>query len=121
MDKERLYEENLNLKNLYNIAIEENTRLKTRVTQLENEIGRNNGMLEQVKQGRTLKVPGGVHLIQSLKAKIKELQVEATGKAKELDDLKRSVKATSFKEMQEEVKVHQMECKRLRHMIEELL
>lgn len=115
-DKERLYEENINLKQMYNYINDENIKLKTRILQLE----KNSDQLKQQDPGTSTNSKP-THLLESLKQNIRDLKTEIKVKNKEIDDLKRYVKYTKLQELEGESLQYSNECIRLKRIIDELL
>ena len=111
-EKEKLYEENLNLKQLFNYINEENTKLRTKIFQLE----------KSSEKKENLTSPGlKTHLVDSLKLSIKELKIEMQAKDKEIEDMKRYVRYTKMQELEGELLQYSTECMRLKRIIEDLL
>ena len=102
IEKERLYDENLQLKVLSNTLIEENMKLKTRLQQSENSFRKNEKFIE--KEGKS----SGI--VNALRGNIKELKERIEKLRKENDELKASVKATRVVELEEEAKQYFNEC-----------
>ncbi|OMJ71739.1 hypothetical protein SteCoe_29957 [Stentor coeruleus] len=115
-DKERLYEENINLKQMYNYINDENIKLKTRILQLE----KNADQLKQQDPGTSTNSKP-THLLENLKQNIRDLKTEIKEKNKEIDDLKRYVKYTKLQELEGECLQYSNECIRLKMIIDELL
>ncbi|OMJ85089.1 hypothetical protein SteCoe_13676 [Stentor coeruleus] len=115
-DKERLYEENINLKQMYNYINDENIKLKTRILQLE----KNTDQLK-LQDPSTFTNSKPTHLLESLKQNIRDLKTEIKIKNKEIDDLKRYVKYTKLQELEGECLQYNNECIRLKRIIDELL
>lgn len=115
-DKERLYEENINLKQMYNYINDENIKLKTKILQLEK-------CIEQPKQQENINSINAkpTHLIESLKQSIRDLKTEIKAKDKEIDDMKRYVRYTKMQELEGENMQYSNECMRLKRIIDELL
>ncbi|OMJ87463.1 hypothetical protein SteCoe_10794 [Stentor coeruleus] len=115
-DKERLYEENINLKQMYNYINDENIRLKTKILQLEK-------CIEHPKQQENLVSVNTkpTHLIESLKQSIRDLKTEIKAKDKEIEDMKRYVRYTKMQELEGENMQYSNECMRLKRIIDELL
>jgi hypothetical protein len=114
-EKERLYEENINLKQMYNLMNEENVRLKTKILQLEKNT-------EPVKPS-DLTSPNNkaIHLAESLKQTIKDLKGEIKAKDKEIEEIKKHVRYTKMQELESDLIQYSNECIRLKSLIEELL
>jgi hypothetical protein len=106
---EELYGRVLELKNSLNEVREENLRLKTKVHQLEKENRREDN---EVDKGS---------LVGTLKNQLKDSSRALEMKDKELQDLRRSTRATHLTEIEVEIKVYKDECTRLRRILEEAL
>ena len=107
-DKERLYDENIQLKQLSNSLIGENQKLKTKLMQREHDLKK---PLEKEYKSN--------NLTSSLKFQIKELRDRIEKMQTEYNDLKYSVRATRVAELEEEAKQYFNECWRLKKIIEE--
>ena len=114
-DKERLYEENLNLKQMYNYVNGENLKMRTRIQLLEklSEAGKS-----QEPSSSNYK---NFNLVDSLKASIKDLRSEIRAKDKEIQDMKRYIRYTKMQELEADTIEYQSECFRLKGIIDELL
>jgi Ca2+-binding EF-hand superfamily protein len=119
VDKERLFEENLSLKMLNNHLQQENTRLKTKLNQLDRELGRRDDFTDDTRT----EARGGQksHLVANLKQNVKELRQELTLKEEEMAVLRQNLKSTKLGELEVEIQVYVDECTRLRHHLEEML
>ena len=114
-DKERLYEENLNLKQMYNYVNEENLKMRTKILQLEKTA-------EQPKNHESsTSSQKNSHLIDSLKNNIKDLRIEIKAKDKEIEDMKRYIRYTKMQELEGDLMQYTNECNRLKGIIDELL
>ena len=113
-DKEKLYEENINLKQMYNFINDENLRLRTKIIQLEKN---------SEKKSNNLGSPNtkSSHLLDSLNAKIKDQKIEIQAKDKEIEDMKKYVRYTKMQELEGEVRQFSNECMRLKRIINDLL
>lgn len=112
-DKEKLYEENLELKQKNNSLNDENLRLKTKLFQIEKELNRKE---ENTENG---KVSG--HLVGSLKQLVKDLRSQVQEKTAEVELLKKNAKISKVQELETEIKVYVDECTRLKHHLSEIL
>jgi hypothetical protein len=112
IEKERLYEENLQLKMLSNNLLEENIKLKTKLQQTENNVKRNYEKSPE-KDSKSL------NLIFSLKSKIKDLYEKIDKITNDYNELKLSIRATRVTELEQEAKQYFNECWRLKKILEE--
>lgn len=108
IEKERLYDENLQLKQLTNSLQDENLRLKTRLLHFENDVRK--PFEKEFKSS---------NLVNSLKFQIKTLKEKIEKMQVEYHELKASVKATRVNELEEEAKQYFNECWRLKKIIDE--
>jgi len=108
IEKERLYDENLQLKQFSNSLQDENLRLKTRLLQFENDSRK--PFEKEFKSS---------NLVNSLKFQIKALKEKIEKMQVEYHELKVSVKATRVNELEEEAKQYFNECWRLKKIIDE--
>jgi len=132
-DKEELYDETIRLKKDMNVCRGENTKLKTQIQQYENDITKKDNYIRELlnqinaQQGSTdsikkvQKIKVDTHLVAGLKKKIKELNGANKSKNDEVENLKRSIKATKINEIETEAQVYIEESKRLRQMLEDLM
>ena len=112
-DKEKLYEENLELKQKNNSLNDENLKLKTKLLQLEKELSRKDELSEPGKNSS--------HLLLNLKQIVKELKHQLNEKNIELETCRKNLKSSKVQELETEVKVFSDECTRLRHYLSEIL
>jgi hypothetical protein len=121
MDKERLYEDNMALKLALNAFQAENTKIRTKVTQLEREISKKDDLIEELSAHE--KTPGHkyIHLVASLKQTIKESKIELKNKEDEILKLKRNIRSSKLAELEVEIQTYIDECTRLTHNIEDLM
>ncbi|OMJ88271.1 hypothetical protein SteCoe_9858 [Stentor coeruleus] len=118
IDKEQLYQENLELKLKTHSLTQEVLRLKTKNMQIENELNRK----EESKDIKyTYEKPQSTTLIPNLKKKIKDLKNELGQSEKEIHRLKSNIKCSKTTELEAEVQAYIDECTRLRHHLEETL
>ena len=115
MDKEQLYQENLELKMKVHYLSEELLRIRTKMMQQESEL-----LKREDSQKITDKSKNG-NLIQGLKQSIKELKAEKVFREQEIFKLKSNLKGSKVNELEIEVKAYIDECTRLRHHLEELI
>ena len=114
IDKERLYEENLALKQSSNHLIEELIKVKTRYLHLEKEIKRK-------EEDGQISFSGSGFLINTLKQSVKDLKGEVSRKNSEIEKLRRSLKITKLGEYEVQMNAFGDECVRLKHKLEEVL
>lgn len=111
IDKERLYEENLSLRQLYNILLEENLKLRTKFDRA----------YKKLDEGRTQEgLAKNLNLIEKLKNNIRELKSEVQIKDKEIIGLKIQRKANKVSQIEEELEFRNEECERLKRAIKEM-
>ncbi|CAG9323322.1 unnamed protein product [Blepharisma stoltei] len=120
MDKERLYDENIALKMKVNSLTEDVILLRTRISQLERDIGKKEIFIDQ-KSPTEKPNSKNVHLITNLKQNVKELRSELQTKETELISLRKNTKTSRIMELEAEVQAYVDECTRLKHHIEDLL
>lgn len=114
-DKERLYEENLNLKQMYNYVNEENLKMRTKILQLEKNAEQSKNHESSTSSQKNS------HLIDSLKNNIKDLRIEIKAKDKEIEDMKRYIRYTKMQELEADLMQYMNECNRLKGIVDELL
>ena len=114
-DKERLYEENLNLKQMYNFINQENLKMRTKIQLLEK-----NAEATRSQEASNLNYKNS-HLVDSLKNSVKDLRTEIKSKDKEIEDMKRYIRYTKMQELEADLLQYQSECTRLKEIIDELL
>lgn len=112
-EKEKLYEENLHLKQIYNFIAQENIKLRTKIQQLE----KNSEKKENVLSPKGKKS----HLIENLKINIKDLKSEIQAKDKGIEDIKKYVRYTKMQELEADLMQYTNECMRLKKIIDGLL
>ncbi len=128
-DKETLYDNTLQLKQYANQLLEDNHRLKARVQQMEEEIGRRskliNGLMSQIGSVGSMqgvqKMQRETHLIEALKSRIRQAEAVVASKDSEIDKLKKDIKITKLTEYESQLKTCEAECVRLRGMLDELI
>ncbi|CAG9331704.1 unnamed protein product [Blepharisma stoltei] len=126
IDKEKLYEENLVYKHMINSLSEENTKLKTKISQMEHDMQEKNfSRIEALPYSyvplNNPKPKSQFHLIENLKNSVKELRNELQIRNTEYEELKRSARITKMNEISEELKQYTNECMRLKRLMDELL
>jgi chromosome segregation ATPase len=129
-DKERLYEDTLHLKAYLNNVVNENTRLKARNHQLEEDNAKLGRLIESQKlasHGQSSIMQSALTgrqsesaLIVSLKNNVKTLRTELTQRDQELLEMKRALKYTKMKEIEVEAKSYAEEVIRLKAVIDTL-
>lgn len=118
IDKEQLYQENLELKLKTHSLTQEVLRLKTKNMQIENELYRK----EESKDIKyTYETTQSTNLIPSLKQTIRDLKNELELREKEIHKLKSNIRCSKTTELETEVQAYIDECTRLRHHLEENL
>jgi predicted nucleic acid-binding Zn-ribbon protein len=122
LDKERLYEEVLSLKQTVNKLKHENTRLKTKAAQFERELSRKDAFLNELKSSNAFPAGlGSISVISNLKSAVKDLQEELKQKDAEVSLMRRRMQATRTEEMETELQVYADECTRLKHRLTEVM
>ncbi|OMJ66339.1 hypothetical protein SteCoe_36846 [Stentor coeruleus] len=112
-ERERLYDENIQLKQMSNTLLEENIKLKTRLQQKEKDFKK----YSEKSPERSIR---GTSLIGSLKNKVKEQNDKLDKLQGEYNDLKITIRATRVAELEEEAKFYFNECWRLKKLLEEI-
>ncbi|KAM3147741.1 hypothetical protein pb186bvf_000069 [Paramecium bursaria] len=125
-DKEKLYEEQIELKQIINTLKEENTRLKTKNQTLQKENVKLEKLLgnidNQIQMGNTQHQPLQDHLLMNnLKKTLKEIKTQLNEKEGELLILKKHIKVTKIQEMEQELREYIQENLRLRTLLEQSL
>ena len=115
IDKERLYQENLELKMKFNSDQDDILKLKTRVLQVEKELQRKDSPRDD-RNYCSVKPP---NMIINLKSTIKELRSQILAKDDEIERLNKNLKSSKIIELESEVKTYIDECSRLRRHLEE--
>ena len=118
IDKEHLYQENIQLKLKVHSLTEEALKLKTKLIQIETELNKRE---DNNEKKFTWGEPKGTSLIQGLKQMIKELKIEKEQREQEIFKLKSNLKGSKVIELEVEVRAYTDECTRLRHHLEEVL
>ena len=112
-----------------NNLTDENTKLRTRLQMVENELTRKDRIIDdliaQADSSGKLGGRGGSgmvsHLVTNLKRKVKDQQAEMNQKKEEVELLKRNIKNTRTHETEIEIKLFMEECARLRQKLEEVI
>lgn len=117
IDKERLYEENLELKLANNSLKSEMTRLKTKCQQIEKELHKKEENLDE-RNFYSIKPP---NLISNLKSTIKDLKCQLQTRDEEIEKMTKHLKSSKIAELEAEIKAYIDECTRLKHHLEESL
>ncbi|KRX04960.1 hypothetical protein PPERSA_06594 [Pseudocohnilembus persalinus] len=126
IDKDKLYMDNLQLRNQVNDLAKENMKQKTRILQLERSNQAIEKQLEDIQiHGKVKSFRGGQQdnqfMVNSLKHQLKIAKQEIEEKKQNLDTLKKKVKTSKFQELDMEKQAYEQECKRLRQMLDESL
>jgi hypothetical protein len=117
-EKERLYEDNLALKQQNNQLSEENIRLKTKLSLLDRELNKHEDTINELRSGHSPSIKK-IQALVSLKQGMRELKVALEEKDKEIEGLKRHIKSTKLIELQTEMQAYVDECTRLRRHYDE--
>jgi hypothetical protein len=123
LEKEKLYEENIQLKNMINKLKDENLKTKTKNVALERETTKLMRMVEKASSSHM--IPGvqtgnqESSLLMNLKRQNKELRDEVKIKSDEIESFKRNTKTTKFQEIESELKAFIDENIRLKGLLEE--
>jgi hypothetical protein len=112
--KDQLYEENLSLKTQSNLLIAENLRLRTKITQIEKGLKKEDPEVFI----RTLSKPS---LVPNLKSSIKSLKFKIKTKKQEIENLKKSMKSTKMMETDVELQIYSDEMTRLSHHLQSVM
>ncbi|OMJ71782.1 hypothetical protein SteCoe_29927 [Stentor coeruleus] len=118
IEKEQLFQENMELKLKTHSLQQELLRLKTKNMQIENELSKKEDP-KDIKQAWDK--PQSTSIIPSLKQTIKELKAELEIREKDIFKLKSNIKCSRVSELEVEVQAYIDECTRLRHHLEETL
>lgn len=124
-ERERLYDDVMKQRMATNSLRDENTRLRTRLHMVENEVTRKDKAIDDLMaqqesgsgartylQGRNSKVDS--HLVVNLKRRIRQQTQELAQRKEEVELLKRNIKNTKTHETEIEIKLYMDECLRLR-------
>ncbi|KAL4466947.1 hypothetical protein ABPG74_010544 [Tetrahymena malaccensis] len=126
-DKEKLYQETLQLKSKINDVSQENLKLKTRLNALEKETAKMERLIEEMELNGTYKnhfsknSNDQAYLIANLKKNLKQNKMELEFKQDEINKLKKSVKFTRIQELEAEKKAFSDETIRLKHLLDQAL
>lgn len=116
INRERLYEDNLTLKMKSNLLQEENTKLRTKINQIEKNLNK-----KEDPDVSLFRVGSKTHLIPNLKQTIKDLKDQIKIKEEEIAILRKNPKSTKLSEVEIEMQTYIDECTRLRHHLEEIM
>lgn len=114
LEKERLYEENLALKQNSNNLTDELLRIKTKYLKLEREF-------RKLDEDGQIIYSGSGSLVSNLKHLIKSLKTEVSKKDFELEKLKKNKNYTKITEYEVQISVFNDECTRLKYKLEEIM
>lgn len=150
-EKEQLYDETIKMKIMNNQLRDDAVKLKTKIKILENELNRKEKTIEdlfshnqliqqsQLKSGTqsasassqngslvplaqtAQKYQQETFLVMSLKKQIRELKYEVVRREEELEVLRKNIKNTKTKELEQEIAAYRDECMRMRGVIEDVL
>lgn len=125
IDKERLFDDNIELKIKINSLNDFVVKQKTKMTYLEKEVLKRDDYIAELQRqpydislGSELKHH---HILESLKNSNKDLKNELLKKDHEIGILKRNIKSTRHEELEIENHTYIDECTRLRRNLEDLL
>ncbi|CAI2360681.1 unnamed protein product [Moneuplotes crassus] len=129
LDKEKLYDQVIEYKNLMNEYKDENIRLKTKLKQLEKEQVNNEILTEEIKQapqfvgkiGKTMTRQRETLFVLALKKQVAEQKNILRQKDTEIEKLKKNYKHTRITELEIDQKVYIEELMRMRAILEEVL
>ncbi|OMJ92961.1 hypothetical protein SteCoe_4182 [Stentor coeruleus] len=116
INRERLYEDNLSLKMKSNLLQEENTKLRTKINQIEKNLNK-----KEDPDTSLFRIGSKTHLIPNLKQTIKDLKDTIKTKEEEIIILRKNPKSTKLSEVEIEMQTYIDECTRLRHHLEEIM
>ena len=119
MEKERLYDDAMHLKIENNDLRSENTKLKTKVSQMERELFKAQDKLEDAMADRS--AAASAHLVAGLKQAIKDLRVAMKAKDLEVAAMRRSARSTKVEELEVELQTYVEECRRLQAALNDAL
>ena len=114
IDKEQVFQENLELKLKVHSLSEETLKLRTKIMQIENELSRKEDQNHWDK-------PKGSSIVQNLKNTIKDIKLDIQNKDWEISKLKSNLKCSKVYELEAEIQAYIDECTRLRHHLEEVI
>lgn len=118
IDKEQLFQDNMQLKLQNHSLQEELIKLKTKFSQVELELNKKDKLKEN---SGTWDKSQSVSLTQNLKQTIKDLKASLESKEKEMFKLRSNLKCSRTNELEAELQAYIDECTRLRHHLEETL
>lgn len=118
IDKEQLFQENMQLKLQSHALQEELVKLRTKYTQIEHELNKKDKLKEN--SGSWDRVQS-VSLTQNLKQSIKDLKSNLENKEKEIFKLRSNLRCSRTNELEAELQAYVDECTRLRHHLEETI
>ena len=122
IDRERLMEENISLKNQLNKMHSETINHKREINNLENEISQKEKMIEDIKNETQNGIsnyhtkPSEMHIVVNIKKQFKELKKEYEKSLQELDNAKRNIKYTKIKELNCENQIFQEQIDKLKYL-----
>ena len=119
IEKERLYDDAMHLKIENNDLRTENTKLKTRVSQLDRELTRAQERLEDAMADRS--AAASAHLVAGLKQTIKDLRLAMKAKDIEVAVIRKSARSTKVEELEIELQTYVEECRRLQAALNDVL
>ena len=107
IDRERLLEENLNLKNQLNKMQSEHLNRKKEISILENEINEKDKIIENIINDSSIPYSkiSEMQLIINLKKKYKELKKDYDKSIQDLEYVKKNIKNTRINDLQSENEV----------------
>ena len=122
IDRERLMEENISLKNQLNKMHSETINHKREINNLENEINQKEKMIEDIlnesQNGMSNyhSKPSEMHLVINIKKQYKELKKDYEKSLQELDNAKRNIKYTKINELNFENQIFQEQIDKLKYL-----
>ena len=119
IEKERLYDDAMHLKIENNDLRTENTKLKTRASQLDRELTRAQEKLEDAMADRS--AAASAHLVAGLKQNIKDLRLAVKAKDMEVALMRKSARSTKVEELEVELQTYVEECRRLQTALNDVL
>jgi hypothetical protein len=119
IEKERLYDDAMHLKIENNDLRTENTKLKTRASQLDRELTRAQERLEDAMADRS--AAASAHLVAGLKQTIKDLRFAMKAKDIEVAVIRKSARSTKVEELEIELQTYVEECRRLQAALNDVL
>lgn len=131
-ERERLYDDVLKQRMTTNVYKEENTRLKTRLLFIENDIAKKDRLIDELMAAQEASfgtrpklavraAKNETHLVINLKRKIRDINNEKQMLMAENEALRRNIRISKMGELEVEMKVYIEECARLRHQLEEVI